>query len=672
MICCKKIYRAAILALLAWLAMASAGAALDLQPGEARPDIVPDLLFLKNDGQTLKEVIADFRQQRFRPDIGIFNDAKNGFEPVWMAVELKNRSEDDGRPADEWILTSDKPLQAGIEVHLVRSDGLTETLLDFDNSQPFDPENRTLTGLRSGPISLTGGEEALLLVRYRSGIIRSIRMGLQTPQSLADRTIVAGVGFAAFYAFSIAGLIFFCGFNISMRNVIGIYFTGLSALGLVLLAFIDGFLFRFFWPDRPIFNLHMGNVIFLAMSAFGLFIASRVFVEAGWNRIWSRISLALSFFASGIILLIPVFGFYIINLLIVPIYLLFALMFAANIAAGAKWRQGKFHAFANLTAIIAGIVVVALVVMMLGGIGLQFLPIHMMTKLIFALMTVTTMVALTADILNLRHDHQSAQQRELEALAQEAEKSRALLEAEKNYSRARDLAHLRQTQLATASHDLKQPLASLRMTMDAIAHDGDPEVQARLREAFDYMEGLTASYLAETRPEEEAEIPADSGEAPEPRNDAPNGNDDEAIEPYAVSLILRTVHQMFNEEAISKGLRLRMVDCSAHVAVPPLVLMRIVSNLVSNAVKYTQTGKVLFGCRRSSGNIRIDVHDTGQGMSADQLANLLQPYQKGEQSKGEGLGLAICAQLAKKHGLAFDALSEPGKGTCFKLTVPCV
>ena len=138
----KKIYRAATLAVLAWLAAASACAALDLLPGEARPDIVPDLLYLQSDGQTLKEVIADFRKQRFRPDIGIFENAKTGFVPVWLAVELKNRSEDDGRPADEWILTSDKPLQAGIEVYLIRSDGLTETLLDFDNSVSVSPSER--------------------------------------------------------------------------------------------------------------------------------------------------------------------------------------------------------------------------------------------------------------------------------------------------------------------------------------------------------------------------------------------------------------------------------------------------------------------------------------------------------------------------------------------------
>ena len=656
------------MAALGWLVTASICAALDLRPGEARPDIVPDLVYLKNDGQTLTEVIADFRQQRFTPDIGIFENARTGFVPVWMAVELKNRSEDDGRAADEWILTSDKPLQAGIEVYLIRSDGLTETLLDFDNSQAFDPENRTLTGLRSGTISLTGGEEALLVVRYQSGVIRSIRMGLQTPQTLADRTVAAGVGFAAFYAFSIAGLVFFCGFNISMRNVIGVYYTGLSAIGLILLAFIDGFLFRFFWPDRPIFNLHMGNVIFIGMSACGLFIASRVFADRGWNRLWSGTCLALSLFALAIVFLIPVFGFAIVDVLSVPVYVLFALMFAANIVAGAKWRHGKFHVFANFTAISATIVVVALVVMMLANTGQQVFPVHMMAKLIFALMTVTMMVGLTADLMDLRRDHRLAQQRELEALAQEAEKSRALLEAEKNYSRARDLAHLRQTQLATASHDLKQPLASLRMTMDTIAHDGDPEIRARLREAFDYMEGLASSYLAESRPEEAEISSVDDG--PEPQADSSPGTADEVVEPYAVSLILRTVHQMFNEEAISKSLRLCMVDCSENVSVPPLVVMRIVSNLVSNAVKYTETGKVLFGCRRSAGKLRIEVHDTGQGMSGEQLADLLQPYRKGEQSKGEGLGLAICAQLAEKHGLGFDARSEPGGGTCFALTLP--
>lgn len=665
----RKIYRIVVLFTVLAVSVSCRAAALNLIPDEARPDIAGELQFLADGDLSLTAVIAAFRRGEFSSDPAVFQAVETGFEPVWIALELVNDSTDDGRAPDEWILTSDKSLLAGLDAYLIRENGLTENVLDFDNSQAFDPEISTVTGLRSNALALRGGERALLIVRYQAGLIRSIRLGLQTRQSLADKAVAAGVGFAAFYAFSVAGLLFFLGFNISMRNRLGLYYTGLFALGLIFLAYIDGFLFRFFWPEHPIFNIHMGNVIFLAMSGFGLFVASRSFLDDGRETIWSRSALGLASFAVLIIAMIPVFGFRIVNFLIVPIDFLFALMFAANIAATARWRrsEGSVHIFSNFTSVLAAIVVVILVVMVLGGYGLQIVPVHIVAKLIYAVVTLTTMIGLTAHIVALRRAHQTALDRELEALEQEAETSRALLDAEKNYSRARELAQLRQKQLARASHDLKQPLASLRMTMDTIAESRAPEVRARLREAFDYMEGLTTSYLRETRPDDVLSDPQPANAAP--ANDG-DGKHEAETEPYEIALVLKTVRQMFHEEAVSKGLRLRMVNSTATVTVPPLVLMRIVSNLVSNAVKYTECGTVLFGVRRADGRARIEVHDTGPGMSRRELADLLQPYRKGEESEGEGLGLAICRELAGTHGLDFQARSDAGRGTCFQISIP--
>jgi signal transduction histidine kinase len=101
-----------------------------------------------------------------------------------------------------------------------------------------------------------------------------------------------------------------------------------------------------------------------------------------------------------------------------------------------------------------------------------------------------------------------------------------------------------------------------------------------------------------------------------------------------------------------------------------LAAMRIVSNLVSNAVKHTERGRVLIGVRRSTENAWLHVIDTGKGMTAEQLAMFRTAYAKGEQSKGEGLGLAICFDLARDHGLKLDVVSYPGKGTRFTLQLP--
>jgi len=90
---------------------------------------------------------------------------------------------------------------------------------------------------------------------------------------------------------------------------------------------------------------------------------------------------------------------------------------------------------------------------------------------------------------------------------------------------------------------------------------------------------------------------------------------------------------------------------------------------VSNAVKYTGTGSVLLGCCRDDDRVRIEVHDTGAGMSPDEVDRVLKPYQKGE-TGGTGLGHAVVARLAREQGFAFDVTSTPGRGSAFSVSVP--
>ena len=112
-----------------------------------------------------------------------------------------------------------------------------------------------------------------------------------------------------------------------------------------------------------------------------------------------------------------------------------------------------------------------------------------------------------------------------------------------------------------------------------------------------------------------------------------------------------------------------MVPSRTRVHANPLALMRIVSNLVSNAVKYSESGRVLIGCRRHDNAIRVEIHDTGPGIPEDELERLKRPYERGVQPGGTGLGLALVEDLAKSNGLDFDIRSIVGKGTVSTVTV---
>ena len=127
---------------------------------------------------------------------------------------------------------------------------------------------------------------------------------------------------------------------------------------------------------------------------------------------------------------------------------------------------------------------------------------------------------------------------------------------------------------------------------------------------------------------------------------------------------------MFQEEAQAKGLSLKAIASSQPVYTSPLVLMRIVSNLVSNAIRNTDEGKILLGCRRLNAGVRIEVHDTGCGMTPEKIRTLLLPYQREGEYEGTGLGLSIVHQLCNRHGFSLNIQSTPGQGSVFSISVP--
>jgi two-component system, sensor histidine kinase len=110
------------------------------------------------------------------------------------------------------------------------------------------------------------------------------------------------------------------------------------------------------------------------------------------------------------------------------------------------------------------------------------------------------------------------------------------------------------------------------------------------------------------------------------------------------------------------------------VRTDPVLMERIVRNLVSNAVRYTDRGRVVVGCRRHNG-LRIEVWDTGRGIPFEEQQHVFQEfYQLGnaerDRAKGLGLGLAIVDRLAKLLDCPLTLRSRPGKGSAFRIGVP--
>jgi signal transduction histidine kinase len=195
--------------------------------------------------------------------------------------------------------------------------------------------------------------------------------------------------------------------------------------------------------------------------------------------------------------------------------------------------------------------------------------------------------------------------------------------------------------MSDAAHDIQQPLASLRMAM---AGQGASHKTENVQEAIDYLEEIVKRQLTDPH-----QLRAS----------------DDAPDPFEMTVLLGNIQTMFGNEARDKGLSLRIMPSRARVAADVFVVMRIVSNLVSNAIKNTPQGGILIGCRSQGPDFCIDVIDTGIGMTATQIATLSLPQ---EGHVGQGLG--IIRELCAANGLATEVHSVQGRGTRVRLRVP--
>jgi CheY-like chemotaxis protein/anti-sigma regulatory factor (Ser/Thr protein kinase) len=126
--------------------------------------------------------------------------------------------------------------------------------------------------------------------------------------------------------------------------------------------------------------------------------------------------------------------------------------------------------------------------------------------------------------------------------------------------------------------------------------------------------------------------------------------------------------------ADAKGLELRVVRSSASIETDPQLLEQMLRNLLVNAVRYTDTGRIVFGARRIGGGVRIEVRDTGVGIPADRIDRIFDDFYRVEEQAsrrpGLGLGLGIVKRISELLGHPVSVHSTVGRGTAFFVTVP--
>lgn len=213
--------------------------------------------------------------------------------------------------------------------------------------------------------------------------------------------------------------------------------------------------------------------------------------------------------------------------------------------------------------------------------------------------------------------------------------------------------------LAAASHDLRQPLQTLALLQGMLARTAQGEkaqrLIARLDETLGGMTGML-NVLLDINEIEAGAIAA-------------------AVVDFPVNELLDRMNNEFLYHAQAKRLELRTIRSGLRVRSDPRLLEQMLRNLLSNALKYTKQGKVLFGCRRRGGILSIEVWDTGIGIPEDELQQIFDEYHQvgnaaRERNLGLGLGLSIVQRLGDLLGHRVRVRSHLGTGTGFSVEVP--
>ena len=268
------------------------------------------------------------------------------------------------------------------------------------------------------------------------------------------------------------------------------------------------------------------------------------------------------------------------------------------------------------------------------------------------------------DLLFATYENALQKNRELQQVNEELRSARAQLETQNEHLAA--LNDQKNQFLGMAAHDLRNPLGIIQGFSTLLMEAGElPEEQRqqlldRIRASSEFMLQLVDDLLDITAIE--------------------SGKLELRIESVAVSRIFQACVDLNTIPASQKQITVdtQIADGLPRVSVDPAKMEQVVNNLVSNAIKFSHAGSRVLLQARPGGDprmVELSVTDQGQGVPADELEKLFQPFQKSSVratagEKSTGLGLTIVRRIVEEHGGQIQVQSEVGKGTTFTITVP--
>lgn len=418
-----------------------------------------------------------------------------------------------------------------------------------------------------------------------------------------------------------------------------LFYAALVASNILFIEQLDGYDFAYWWPNSPQWNMN-APILFSTLMLLSHCLFAIKYLQLSWRypRLYKihLVLLGFTFF------LFPLRFLFAVNEIYAVLMAIYSVL--SVVAAGIAVRDGVTSARLYFLGTIS-LMLFSIILFSLNLLWKNIFPqINALTypKIGSLLESVFFAIALVSQLIEYNR-------RQNELRLQRLTETEQLLQSEQARAQALALAEHNQLQLASASHDISQPLASIRFAMSALRFSEDQQKTTQhIDKTLNYAQTLLKDILDQSREDWSS-----------------------VGEKISFPILFNQLEQEFTLQAKTKKLQLNIIYSQLECAGSTLIIYRILNNLLTNAIRYTAKGRVILGVRRRARGIELQVGDTGAGIPPEIVRSLLQPFQQGEQSQqGYGLGLFIVKSLCSQSGYLFSVVSKPGKGTLFSVYIP--
>lgn len=566
--------------------------------------------------------------------LGLMADNLNANAAQWLKIDVYNAD----ATATQRLLALGLPDAFFVYVFTVQ-DSHWATLYQLEQTTAFAQRplpNRFLYA----PLTLPAHASTRLYIAYQTHGKTPLQPRLVTAGTLAQQDtqndVLNGILFGVLLMLGCALCFNRYGFGHSGSRD----YLGLIVFNLLFLSQIQGYNFQFLWPGHPDWNMRapglIGIALLVAHAWFSLrFLQVRQRFPGIYALLTALIGLALcslplagqGYFTEWVSLLVV---FYATVAVIAGIF-----------AVRQQVPAARFYLLGAVSLIVFNVVLMLLSIF--GKNPFPMLSIFTYPKIAYVLEPIFFMVAAINQLQ--RFEEQKAELR----VKRQAE-TELLIKAEQARLAALQEAKNQQLLLASASHDLSQPLASIRFAIEVLrAREEAGPVALHIGKTLDYAQGLIQDLIQQARQDF-------SGHA----------------DRVPLFEVFDRLHGEFAPIAAQKGLAFDTVSSSVEIQGSALLLHRILGNLLANAIRYSPKGRVLLGARRRAGFVEIQILDTGVGLFEVDCVALMSPFRQGahRDDAGYGLGLFIVKTLCQQCHYELLVSSKLGKGSVFAVKIP--